>query len=79
MPLYEYHCPHCEITFDKLRPYSQADSPIACPQCGGEDVQRLLSRFACFSIGSDGAAHAVSGSGGCTGCNASSCAGCSSR
>jgi putative FmdB family regulatory protein len=79
MPLYEYYCPHCDLTFDKLRPFSQADAPIQCPDCGGEDVQRRLSRFACFTTGSDGSVRAVSGGGGCAGCSASSCAGCSSR
>ncbi len=76
MPLYEYRCPHCEITFDKLRPFSQADAPIACPECQGEDVKRLISAFASFGRGSDGAMHSVGGGGGCGGCSASSCAGC---
>ncbi len=77
MPLYEYYCPHCEITFDKLRPFSQADAPIRCPECQGEDVRRQLSRFACFTTGSDGATRAVSGTGGCAGCTSGSCAHCS--
>jgi putative FmdB family regulatory protein len=76
MPLYEYRCPHCEIKFDKLRPFSQADAPIACPECQGEDVRRLISAFASFSRGSDGAMRSVGGGGGCAGCAASSCAGC---
>ncbi|MBC7255805.1 MAG: zinc ribbon domain-containing protein [Chloroflexi bacterium] len=76
MPLYEYYCPHCEITFTKLRPFSQADAPAACPECHGEDTRRLISTFASFSKGSDGEARSVAGSGGCAGCGASSCAGC---
>ena len=75
MPLYEYRCPHCEIKFTKLRPFSQADAPAACPECRGEDTRRVLSTFASFSKGSDGSTHAVGG-GGCAGCSAGSCAGC---
>lgn len=75
MPLYEYSCPHCEIKFDKLRPFSQADAPIRCPECRGQDTRRLISNFASFSKSSDGTSRAVGG-GGCGGCAATSCAGC---
>lgn len=77
MPLYEYYCPHCDCTFDKLRSFSQADAPAPCPECGGEDTKRAISLCASVSKGSDGSTHAVAGGGGgCGGCTASSCAGC---
>ena len=77
MPIYEYRCPHCEISFDKLRPFSQADAPAPCPQCGGQDTARAISRFAFHSSGGNGeASHSSNGGGGCAGCTASSCAGC---
>jgi putative FmdB family regulatory protein len=52
MPLYEYKCADCEISFDALRAMSDADAPIACPKCGSEDTGRMISLFS--AIGSDG-------------------------
>ncbi|MCD6520826.1 MAG: zinc ribbon domain-containing protein [Anaerolineae bacterium] len=72
MPLYEYYCPHCELTFELRRPFSQADDPAPCPQCQAEDTKRMLSTFVCMSQGGTSA----SSGGGCSGCSASSCAGC---
>ena len=43
MPLYEYYCPHCGLTFEKLRPFSQAEAPMRCPGCQGEDTRRMIS------------------------------------
>jgi putative FmdB family regulatory protein len=78
MPLYEYRCADCHITFDKLRPMSQADAPIVCTACGSATTSRALSLFAAISKSSGGATQRVSGTGGgCGSCGASSCAGCS--
>ncbi|MGI6367929.1 MAG: FmdB family zinc ribbon protein [Anaerolineae bacterium] len=77
MPLYEYQCPHCQATFEKLRTFSQADSPARCPECSGEDSRRLISRCASVSRGEDGSTHAVAGGGGCAGCaGGAACAHC---
>ena len=46
MPLYEYYCPDCTITFDTLRPAAQADEAIICPKCEEKRPQRILSLFA---------------------------------
>ena len=41
MPIYEYRCPECSHKFEKLvRMNSAAPS---CPQCGHEEVQKLIS------------------------------------
>ena len=45
MPLYEYKCLDCETGFDALRAMADADAPIACPKCGGEDTCRMISLF----------------------------------
>ena len=76
VPLYEYHCPHCDIKFDLLRSFSQADAPAACPECQGEDTKRAISLFASFSRSSDGLTRSIAGSNGCAGCSASRCAQC---
>lgn len=76
MPLYEYHCVHCDIKFDLLRPFSRADTPAPCPDCQGEDTKRAISLFAAISKGSDGSTSSVAGSGGCAQCASGGCASC---
>ncbi|MEI8306521.1 MAG: zinc ribbon domain-containing protein [Chloroflexales bacterium] len=46
MPIYEYQCPACSGTFQKLvRGFS--DPPdLVCPRCGNHQVRRAVSRFA---------------------------------
>lgn len=45
MPIYEYICQDCHHEFDLLRPMSQADAPMACGKCGGENIKRKISVF----------------------------------
>jgi putative FmdB family regulatory protein len=73
MPLYEYKCLDCEICFDALRSMGDADAPIACPKCGGENTARQISLFS--AIGSQGV---ITGAGSsCGSCTPSaSCATC---
>jgi len=75
MPLYEYHCPHCEIKFTSLRLFSKADAPATCPQCGGQDTKRAISLFATLSKSADGSTKSV-GDSSCAGCSSGSCAHC---
>lgn len=55
MPLYEYYCSGCTLTFEKLRPVTEADSVVACPSCEQLSSQRILSLFA-TSVKTNGAA-----------------------
>lgn len=32
MPIYEYHCPACDDTFELLRPMRSSDEPAMCPR-----------------------------------------------
>jgi putative FmdB family regulatory protein len=41
MPLYEYHCGQCDLTFESLI-RSASDQP-SCPKCRTRDVDKLLS------------------------------------
>ena len=46
MPIYEYECGDCRRRVSLLvRTFSAADS-VACPRCGGQQLTRLMSRFA---------------------------------
>jgi putative FmdB family regulatory protein len=44
MPLYEYKCLGCGGQFELL--ILKQSQSVACPSCGGESVERLLSMFA---------------------------------
>ncbi len=43
MPLYSYHCGKCEKDVELL--ISSDDTP-ACPTCGSQNLERLVSRTA---------------------------------
>jgi putative FmdB family regulatory protein len=43
MPLYEYHCPGCGSTFDKIVRFSEADLIPVCPKCGEKDTRKKIS------------------------------------
>jgi len=45
MPLYDYKCPECDMTFEARRPMAEASEPIDCPN-GHVGSRRLLSVFA---------------------------------
>lgn len=34
MPFYEFKCPECGHTFEKIRKMSEASDPAECPECG---------------------------------------------
>jgi putative FmdB family regulatory protein len=80
MPIYEYSCPECTHEFSARRSMSDADAPIACPQCGGEGPRRGLSLFATVgaasSRGSSRGSHSGTKSGGCGSCAGGSCGSC---
>jgi putative FmdB family regulatory protein len=42
MPIYEFACPDCGHTFDRLQKLSDPD-PTRCPECGREHVKRNLT------------------------------------
>ena len=77
MPIYEYICKDCNQKFEAVRPFSQADAPIKCSSCGGENTSRTVSK--CWAIGNSGVTlTATSSGGGCAGCSGGNCAHCHS-
>ncbi|MFO7946219.1 MAG: zinc ribbon domain-containing protein [Armatimonadota bacterium] len=70
MPLYEYSCEQCGHTFEKLMQMKSRDeNDVACPECGSDEVRRLISTFA---IGKSSSGGGTSGSSCSTGlCNLS--------
>jgi putative FmdB family regulatory protein len=43
VPIYDYACATCDERFDELVRFDAP--PPACPSCGNEDTERLLSTF----------------------------------
>jgi putative FmdB family regulatory protein len=54
MPLYEYRCPDCGQTFDKIVRFSEADKIPICPNCGENNAQKLISASAVIGTSSSG-------------------------
>lgn len=48
MPLFEYHCPDCKATFEKL--LSKPEPARPCPTCG-KPALRAVSTFAAGQSG----------------------------
>ena len=71
MPLYEYYCPSCRSTFDKLRPLGATDTAVRC-SAGHDGVRRLVSVFSVGGRAAVAEAEPVTG-GGCACGGACSC------
>jgi putative FmdB family regulatory protein len=46
VPIFEYECRSCRSSFEEFVRSADQHGNVACPQCGGSDVQRKLSVFA---------------------------------
>lgn len=45
MPVYEYICNNCSGKFATLVGVLASSGPPVCPECGGVDLDKLMSRF----------------------------------
>jgi len=44
MPLYEFHCPHCQKDFTQaLTVHDYEEKSYACPECKSKDVERVFA------------------------------------
>ena len=46
MPIYEYECNNCAGQFQSLVMKREDEESLLCPECGGRDLKRLISRVA---------------------------------
>ncbi|NOX58196.1 MAG: zinc ribbon domain-containing protein [Planctomycetes bacterium] len=72
MPIYEYQCSACGNAFEELVRNRTAAAP-ACPQCGEQKTDRLISTFA---PGSSTAGEAGTSGGSDSGGNFPTCGRC---
>ncbi|MYK98613.1 MAG: zinc ribbon domain-containing protein, partial [Gemmatimonadetes bacterium] len=38
MPVFEYHCTHCDLDFEMLVMNAAASESVSCPTCTEDDV-----------------------------------------
>jgi putative FmdB family regulatory protein len=46
MPIYEYQCKSCKNRYSAILSMEDSDDVPACPDCGSEDVRKLVSSVA---------------------------------
>jgi len=46
MPIFEFICESCEESFEELLRFGSNSEQIICPECGSEQVRKLISTFA---------------------------------
>lgn len=66
MPIYEFYCSDCNTIFNFFCRRIVTDKKPACPKCGREDLDKLISRVSVMkrSSGGEGDAPAEGGEGG---------------
>jgi putative FmdB family regulatory protein len=74
VPIFEYECLKCEHVFEQLVLGPASAESVACPACRSRRVEKLFSGFAARTRTGEGTVRSLSS--GCSGCHASSCAGC---
>jgi len=73
MPIFEYHCKHCENEFETI--VSSKDISISCPECKSCDTYKLISSFSFKSSG--GGSTTTSSASSCGSCMTKNCGTCS--
>ncbi len=74
MPIYEYHCQHCDKDFEYL---AIGKPDPSCPTCNTKKVHKLMSACGFVSKRNDGQTVRSSAAGSaCSGCAATSCSTC---
>lgn len=74
MPLYDFSCRDCHLTFERLCRGSFSLEELSCPRCGGKNLKKLMSSFRTSRRTVDSATPATSS--GCSTCSSSSCSSC---
>jgi len=54
MPIYEYACPSCAVTFEALIIRRSDEAEVECPTCHSSEVRRQLSTTAAIRSGGAG-------------------------
>ncbi|MFH1597812.1 MAG: zinc ribbon domain-containing protein [Patescibacteria group bacterium] len=55
MPIFEYQCRDCDLSFEKL--VKDSDTKVICPNCKKTNNQKLVSSFSSKQPGCSGCGH----------------------
>ena len=50
MPIYEFRRLQCGHIFELFQVRSDEEIEMKCPECGGENIERVMSRVGGFSV-----------------------------
>ena len=64
MPLYDYRCAACDLTFEVARSFADSDVPAHCPMCDAVASRQLSVPMATFTKGAAAQSAQSSWSGG---------------
>ena len=64
MPIFEYKCPNCGHSFEKLILSSKRQRELSCPECGSKEVEKAISLCGSVGQGKSGGAAANCAPGG---------------
>ena len=64
MPIHEYECKKCGITFEVYQRITETAKDVKCPACGAEDPERKISAFS--SCGTSSSSSGYAGGGSCS-------------
>ncbi len=53
MPIYNYSCKNCFAEFQKILSIKERDLQLPCPECGSEEIIRVVSKST-FSLKGNG-------------------------
>jgi putative FmdB family regulatory protein len=62
MPIYEYKCKNCGDKFE-IFVFSYGETGAICPECGSENIERLMSGFASTGSGAESGKASCGGTG----------------
>ncbi|MBW2731752.1 MAG: zinc ribbon domain-containing protein [Deltaproteobacteria bacterium] len=54
MPLYDFHCAHCDKDFEEFKMLADLDEPEACPECGKSAIRQISAAALGGSLGGGG-------------------------
>jgi putative FmdB family regulatory protein len=46
MPIFEFQCDNCGVAFEELLFNSSAIEDLTCPECGSNQIHKMISTFA---------------------------------